>query len=118
MSDLSDVRLLISDVDESIFTDAQITSFLTLSGDSVFLASATALRSMASNAALLAKKEKSMNYEMDRKTVFKALLDTANAFEKRVTDGLDGEVGFDIAERGYTGFNYEDIAVNKALREQ
>jgi predicted metallo-beta-lactamase superfamily hydrolase len=64
---ISQVRLLIADTDDTdyIFTDTEITTFLTLKTDNVYLAAASAYSTIARSRGLLAKKVKREGYESE-----------------------------------------------------
>ncbi len=115
MGDISTVRLLIGDTSETFFTDAQIQLFLDMSvvGDDDFLAASVALRSMAADAAIIAKLEKSLNTTVDRRQIPDKLLALANSYKAETEE--TPQIG--IAERAYTVFNLEDILANKVIRE-
>lgn len=114
MSNRTDVQLLIQDQDSILFSTDEIDRFLALTSDDIYLASALALRSVAASAALVAKLEESLNIKIDRKSVPLRLQEAADKYEKM----SEGAPAFGIAERALTVFSVQDIAVNRALREQ
>ena len=98
---IGQVRLLATDVDEDnlIFRDAEITAFLTLEGDSVRLAAAQALDTIASNEALVSKKIRTQDLATDGPAVAAELRARAAALRKQVEDGAEtDDSGFDIAD--------------------
>ena len=97
------VRLLIADIDETalLFTDAQISAFLTLESANVRLAAAQALDTMASSEALVSKKIKTQDLQTDGPAVAEELRKRAEALRKQ-TDDIDPTTGvpfaFDIVD--------------------
>lgn len=93
------VRLLVSDLDEDnlIFHDTEIQAFLTLEGDSIRLAAAQALDTLASNEAMVAKKIRTQDLTTDGPAVAKELRERAAALRQQVDDGAEADSGgFDI----------------------
>ena len=106
-SDVNDVRLLISDIGGTggsyfIFQDEEIARFLAQRGDNISLAAASALRVMATNEAMVSKRIKFLELETDGPAVAKALLASADAFEKQGEE-FDGEN--EIIEWGVDDFS-------------
>lgn len=101
-TDLGQVRLLIADVDESnlLFTDAQITAFLTLNSGSVRRAAAQALDVIAGSEAMVSKKIRSQDLSTDGPAVADALRKQAAELRRQEDNGEgDPEAsGFEIAE--------------------
>jgi len=97
------VRLLCTDLDEvsPLFTDAQITAFLTLEASNVRLAAAQALDTMASSEALVSKKIRTQDLSTDGPAVAEELRARAAALRKQ-TDDIDPTTGepfaFDIVD--------------------
>lgn len=88
------VRLLISDVDESaeLFTDVEITRFLTISGDDQFRAAALALDTIAANEALVAKRIETHGLTLDGPAVAKELRAQATSLrEQALVDDDEGD---------------------------
>jgi hypothetical protein len=99
------VRLLCTDLSETepLFTDAQIQAFLTLEGDSVKLAAAQALDTIASNEALVSKAIRTMDLQTDGPAVAAELRARAKELRAQaaVDDGTDGDGdswGFDFVD--------------------
>lgn len=96
------VRLLITDVDEAapVFTDEQITAFLTLEGDNVRLAAAQALDTMASSEVLISKVIRTQDLQTDGAKVAAELRARAQALRDQAADrDADGNVfTFDIVD--------------------
>lgn len=83
------VRLIIADLSTDtaqIFDDAQITGFLTLEGDVVKLAAATALDTIASNEALVGKVLKTQDQSTDGAKVADALRKHAAELRHQVAE--------------------------------
>lgn len=97
------VRLLTTDLDEvsPLFTDAQITAFLTLESGNVRLAAAQALDTMASSEALVSKKIRTQDLQTDGPAVAEELRKRAEALRKQ-TEDIDPTTGepfaFDIVD--------------------
>lgn len=91
-TDLGKVRLLLNDVDETalVFTDAEITAFLSLEGDSVKRAAAQAIDTNADNEALASKVLKTSTVTTDGAKVADALRKRAAALRAQA-DVEDGE---------------------------
>lgn len=99
-TDLGRVRLLIPDTDEAtglIFTDAQITAFLTLEGQIVKRAAAAAIEAIASSEVMVSKVIRSQDLQTDGAKVSDALLKRA-AELRRQADEDDPATGFDIVD--------------------
>lgn len=97
------VRLLCTDLDEvaPLFTDAQITAFLTLESSNVRLAAAQALDTIASSEALVGKKIRTQDLQTDGPAVAAELRERAAALRKQADD-IDPATGepfaFDIVD--------------------
>lgn len=94
-TDAGKVRLLIADTadpPDQIFTDAEITAFLDMAGDSIQRAAASGLRSIAASRARLSKRLKVLDVEVDRKQAVRDLLDAAKAIEEAADE--DGAFAF------------------------
>jgi len=101
-----------SDTSDAHFTDEQISSFLTIQSNDLFLTSAMALRSMAANKAFIEKARRAGNYWEDTKGISKALLAAAEKLEVMAREA-PAEAVADVV---YTDFNYNDILIKKSLR--
>lgn len=92
-TDIGRVRLLITDLTEPpLFTDEQIQAFLTLEGDSVKLAAASALETIARSEALVSKRITTQDLSTDGPAVARELRASAAALRAQAdTDsfGLD-----------------------------
>lgn len=96
MSDIDTIRLIIADTGEGedqLLSDAQLQSFLDLSGGSVRLAAASALEAIAVSEVLVSKKIRTQDLSTDGPAVVSALLELAKT--QRTLEDEDWE-GFDI----------------------
>ncbi len=93
------VRVLIADLNEAayLFTDEQITTYLTLTGDNPRLAAADALEAIAVSEVLISKKIKSQHLDTDGPAVAKALRELA-ATQRQIAADEDREDVFDIVD--------------------
>lgn len=97
-TDVGTVRLLISDIDDSspLFTDDEITRFLTLEGDDPYRAAAIALNVIAGNETLRLKYIRSKGLELDGPAVGRELRQQAKVLRDQAAD-RDAEESFLIA---------------------
>ncbi len=112
------VRLLIGDTDvtpaaDADFTDEELAVFLSMAGNSLNLAGALALESLAASNARLALKIKSMNWEKDTTQVAKEL----RAQAKALRDAEEAIPATAYAEQTLTDFNETNIVDSEALRD-
>ena len=102
-TDIGMVRLLATDLDQvsPLFTDPQITAFLTLEANNVRLAAAQALDTIASSEALVSKKIRTQDLQTDGPAVAEELRKRAEALRKQA-DTIDPATGepfaFDIVD--------------------
>lgn len=82
------VRLLITDVDpgDPLFTDAQITGFLTLEGDNIRLAAAQALDTMARSEVLISKVIRTQDLQTDGSKVAAELRASAASLREQAAE--------------------------------
>jgi hypothetical protein len=106
------VRLLVSDiggkgesVDEWVFSDPEIEAFLNLWEQNLFMSAATALRVMAGNEAMVAKKITFLELETDGPATAGAMEKTADKFEIM----SDNEVDFELIQMGVDLFSRREI---------
>jgi hypothetical protein len=104
-TDLGKVRLLLNDVDESnqVFTDPEITAFLSLEGDNVKRAAAQAIDTNADNEALASKVLRTQDVQTDGAKVADALRKRAAALRAqadREDDESDDGAYFEIVPMG------------------
>jgi len=113
-TDAGKVRLLISDTDVSneVFTDTEISTFLTLEGDSVYLAAAQALDTLASNEVLVQKRIKMLDLSTDGPAESRELRARASSLRDQHDDVTD----FDIAEMVVDDFSARERLAKQALR--
>lgn len=92
------VRLLIADLDNTnqVLTDEQIGGYLSLEGDDVKRAAATALDAIASSEALVSKVIKTQDLSTDGPATAKALREHAASLRDQAEN--DGEGFFDIVD--------------------
>lgn len=123
-TDRGRVRLMATDIDSTnaIFQDAEIDTFLALEGDSVKLAAAQALETIASNEALVQKKTRMLDIATDGPAVAKELRERAAALRTQVAidaelsdDELAGSI--DWAEMVTGPFSAAERIEAEALRE-
>lgn len=90
-TDVGMVRLLLNDVDEAnlVFTDAEISAFLAIEGDSVKLAAAQAIDTNATNEALASKVIKDHQLSTDGAKVADAMRKHAAALRAQVEEHDD-----------------------------
>lgn len=97
-TDIGQVRLLITDVDEAapLFTDAQLAAFLTMEG-SAKLAAATALETIARSEVLISKKiSTSDGLSTDGPAVAKELRESARQLREQAAGEADAADGFGL----------------------
>lgn len=85
------VRLLIGDTENQIFSDTELSTFLELCGGSVYRAAADALDTIASSEALLSKKITTQDRSTDGPAVADALRKHADALRARANEEEDTE---------------------------
>lgn len=118
-TDLGQVRLLIADTDETnlVLTDAQVTAFLTIEGDSVLRAAAMALETIAVDQALVLKVIQTLDVKTDGAKVADTLLKRAKQLRDQAdqTD-VDADDDFAVAEFADPVFGYRDRMRREFLR--
>ena len=117
-TDISKVRLLIADVDDTdqIYNDEAIQAFIDMALDSnIKRAAATALMSVAVNEVLVQKRIKLLDLQTDGPAEAIQLRLMAKELMKQADDEeLTG--AFDYAEMVNTGWQYEELLYKDALR--
>ena len=110
-TDIGMVRLLCTDLDEvdPLFTDAQITAFLSLESGSVKRAAAQALETMASSEAIVSKAIKTLDLQTDGPKVASELRQRA-----KVLRDQDAEQAGDGAAWGIEIVDYDPFAAYRA----
>lgn len=86
---LDQVRLLIADTEDEIFSDTELTNFLFMNRDSVKRAAADALDTIASSEALISKKLTTQDRSTDGPAVADALRKHADALRARAKEEED-----------------------------
>lgn len=114
-TDEGKVRLLCSDTDDAdrIFSDAEITAFLSLNGGGVLMAAAQAIDAMAVNEVMVLKVIKLLDVTTNGAAVAKALNAKADALRKQVNE----EVAIDWAEMNLDVFTRREIIWKDAIRD-
>lgn len=89
------VRLLINDVDPAsqVFTDAEVNAFLDLASDSILLAAAQALDTIASNEVLVGKVIRTQDLQTDGSKVSAELRARAQSLRDQAANGDDDPDG-------------------------
>lgn len=98
-TDVGMVRLLITDLDAAapLFTDDQITAFLTLEGSDVRYAAAQALDTIASSEVLVSKKIRTQDLQTDGPAVSADLRARASELRRQSDEGT-GDAGFSVVD--------------------
>ena len=93
------VRLLIADTDSAnqLFTNDQLATYLTLTGENPRLAAADALETIAVSEVLISKKIKSQHLDTDGPAVAEALRKLA-AQQRQIAADEDGAEIFDVVD--------------------
>lgn len=120
MTDNSDVRLLISDVNGEVFTDSEIDRFLALQSNNVFRGAALALDTIAANEIQVLKVVKILEITTDGAKTAEALRAQASRLRQMADDEEAREEGgaFDIADVIPNDFAYRNFMLADALRSQ
>lgn len=112
-NNIGKVRNMIGDVSEpSLLTDEEITSFLSMQSNNLYMTAALCLRRIAANKVLIAKVRRAGDYSEDNRAIAKGMLEVAKIYE----DTAKAEPAEADAETILTDFNYEDIRYNRARR--
>lgn len=103
-TDAGRVRLLIGDTDDTqqTFTDAEITNFLDMEGDSVKLAAAQAMDTIADNEVLVAKVIRTTDTATDGAKVADSLRKRAQSLREQAAEEGDYGHAFEIVDFEYT----------------
>lgn len=119
-TDIGKVRLLITDTDtnNSIFTDEEITSFLSITAvngsNDINLAAAKAMETIAASEALVQKKIKLLDLTTDGPAVAASLRASAALLREE----SDSESDIDVIEQNLNVFSAREIIRKDALRTQ
>jgi hypothetical protein len=113
-TDAGKVRLLCTDTDtvNEIFSDVEITAFLDINGDSVLLAAAQALDTIAASEVLVQKRIKLLDLSTDGPSEAAALSNIAKALRAQAT----GELLPDWAENPVDVFSLREKVIKDELR--
>jgi hypothetical protein len=118
---IGQTRLLIPDKVEAsaVFTDSELTYFLSQVGGSPKRAAAQALDVMASNEAYVTKATRMLGLTTNGPAVAASLRDAAARLREQAdADELAAEGGFVVIEQSVTDFAADEILRNAALRGQ
>lgn len=112
------VRLLLNDTatasEDQVFTDAEITAFLTMEGDVVKLAAAQAIETNASNEALASKVLRTETATTDGAKLADALRKHAQSLRDQVAAVVDDEgYAFEVVDFP-TGYPYAELTESPA----
>ena len=114
------VRLLCTDsvAANEIFSDADITAFLTLESDDVRCAAAMALETIASSEVLVQKRIRLLDISTDGPAESAALLERAKMLRAQSVLAAAGVTsGIDIAEMNLDDFSIRERIINEALED-
>lgn len=113
-NNIGKIRNLIGDVLEAsaLLTDEEITSFLSMQANDLYMTAALCLRRIAANKVLVARVRKSGDFMEDTRDIVKNMMSVAKTYED-MSKSAPAEAD---AETIYTDFNYQDIRFNRALR--
>jgi len=111
------VRMLITDVggqdgDSYVFSDVEIETFLDMAGDSVYRASAQALRVLAANEALVSKRITFLELKTDGPAVAKELRELAKELDTIAESGEDDADWDPVVEMVTEPFGRRKVRLN------
>lgn len=111
------VRLLISDLDSGkpLFQDDEIDTFLAMEDDSVKLAAAQALDTIAANEVMVSKVMTVLDLRVDSAKVSFELRQRAKTLREQALNE-DGAVGFDVVQWAVNSFSARTIISNNLSR--
>lgn len=119
-TDIGMVRMIVQDkdIEQALFSDADVTALLVLNANDVRLASAAALDIMASNQAMILKVIRLLDLSTDGAAVARALREHANQLRADVeaTDSVDGGL-FDYGEMVTNAFTARERVWYQRLRQ-
>jgi len=113
------VRLLITDVEptDPCFDDDEIDAFLSMAANTVLLAAAMALETIASNEVLVLKVIRLLDLQTDGASVGRELRMRAGVLREQAEAEAAGAAGnFDWAEQVFNQFGFLEKLENEALR--
>lgn len=118
-TDIGMVRMIVQDknIEQALFSDAEINALLSLNGNDVRLASAAALDILASSQAMILKVIRLLDLSTDGAAVARALREHANQLRSDV-EAMDSVGGglFDYAEMVTNAFTARERVWHQALR--
>lgn len=119
-TDIGAIRMIVQDknVEQLLFSDADISALLSLNGNDVRLSAAAALDIMASNQAMILKVIRLLDLSTDGSAVARALREHANQLrtDAAETDSVEGGL-FDYAEMATNAFTAREKVWYEALRD-
>lgn len=115
-TNIGKVRTLINDTSASSFvlSDEEINVFLSLESNDIYRSAASALESIIINQQLLSKLIAAGDYKEDNRNVAEKLGKIADRY-RQASISIPAD---SFAEVAVTDFNYREIEVNKALRNE
>lgn len=120
-TDLSKVRLLATDVDAAnpIFTDAEITAFMSIEASNIKRSAALALETIARNQVLVLKVVRLLEIQTDGASVARELRMQADKLREQADrdEAASNGGAFDWAEMVTDDFSLRQRFVNEALRD-
>lgn len=119
-TNIGTIRMIIQDkdVEQLLFSDADLTALLALNGNDVRLTAAAALDIMASNQAMILKVIRLLDLSTDGAAVARALREHASQLRQDVTetDSVEGGL-FDYADMVTNAFTARERVWHQALRD-
>lgn len=115
-TNIGKVRTLINDTTEAsaVLSDEEINVFLGLESNDIYRSAASALESIIINKQLLSKLIAAGDYKEDNRNVAEKLGKIADRYRK-AANSIPADA---YAEVAVTNFNYKEIEINKALRNE
>lgn len=120
-TDRGKTRLLIGDTDTAtvanqIFDDASIDAFLSLQGQAVYRAAATALLAIAASEVYIQKRIRALDLSTDGPSEAAALRALAEDYKELDAEEDGDELAFEIAENVYDDFSARERVLKQAQR--
>ncbi len=115
-TNIGKVRTLINDTTEAsaVLSDEEINVFLGLESNDIYMSAASALESIIINKQLLSKLIAAGDYKEDNRNVADKLGKIAERY-RQAAKSIPADA---YAEVAVTDFNYSEIEINKALRNE
>jgi len=115
-TNIGKVRTLINDTIEAsaVLSDEEINVFLGLESNDIYMSAASALESIIINKQLLSKLIAAGDYKEDNRNVADKLGKIAERY-RQAAKSIPADA---YAEVAVTDFNYSEIEINKALRNE